>query len=145
MIRRAFSTTVMFTIVVFAAIVLTVLALMYFENFSAKIAGGFRELTIWSISIMGETGPLAIAFAFAAIAYAIRNIKVIPIYAVVEMLFGIYGAGFALLLLYKPILLPTGLQALAPSSTIYSQYVGLGSSIFVTVRGLDTWFKWFRP
>jgi hypothetical protein len=66
------------------------------------------------------------------------------VYAFIEVFFSTYGAGIALLFLYQPTALPDGFQKLAPPSTDYPQYIGLVSSIYVIVRGLDNWGKWIK-
>ncbi len=84
----------------------------------------------------GSLAPIFIALFMGGVAFALRA-WARPVYAMVEIVFGSYGAGIALLLLYKPEILPVGFQALAPSSTSYPQFIGLVSSIYVIARGIE--------
>jgi len=110
-------------------------------------AAGFDAFCRWliglAINVFGEIGPLLAAFVLGMSAYLIRRMHFIrTIYAVIEIYFGVLGATIALSFLYRPNSPIFEYLKLAPDGTKYFIYIGLGSSIFVMVRGLDSWFKW---
>jgi hypothetical protein len=96
-----------------------------------------------SYEYLGEIGTLYLAFLFGIIAYSIRR-WVMPLYATIEIFFGTYGAGIALMMLHAPEYLPPAFQPLAATLTWYPQYLGLGAATYVIVRGLDNLVSWLE-
>ena len=125
--------------------ILLVPAIWTFNIYHQLIDMALRWLAVTATNWIGEFGTLFSALLLGLVAFAIRT-WARPIYALIEIFFGVYGGGIALSLLYRPDLLPPAFKALAPSSTssAYPQYVGLVSAIYVMVRGLDTWFTWIK-
>jgi hypothetical protein len=126
-------------LVVFLAIVLAVeitaspLFLLAVFNITAPfIDRALRWITVTAAAKISDVGPLYVGLAFGMFGYALRT-WLLPVYATIEMLFGTYGAGIALSLLYTPEKLPSQFQALTEASTRYPLYVGLGSAIYVIV------------
>lgn len=108
----------------------------------------FDALCRWVIGLVvnipGGVGPLLAAFALGISVFVVRYMYFTRmIYAITEIYLGVIGAAVALSLLYIPNSPVFAYLKLAPDGTKYFTYISLGSSIYVIVRGLDNWFKWF--
>ena len=87
-----------------------------------------------------EFATLHVALLLGIVAFILR-IYGRPVYAILEIVFGTIGGGVALSMLYKPDALSDQYKQIAQSTTHFSLYVGLGSAIFIIVRGLDNLSK----
>ena len=141
---RAFVVVAITLAIIILLATFPIVSLVVLSALGPLIATGLRSLTIYLSNHVDKASTLYIGLGLGLGGFLLRTFA-LPVYAAFEIIFGTIGAGVALSLLYDPNELSESYKQIATSTSLFSQYVGLGSAIFVIVRGLDNIYSGSKP
>lgn len=142
--KRAIS---FFLVSIFSIVLAILFLLMPIVMIEAMFAGAklFDRLLRWATVEIGgsSNGPfiLTLSLLVGVLVFVIRE-KARFLYAIVEVFFGVYGTSIALTALYASDRFPA-IKALVDVNSPYTLYIGLGSGIYIVVRGMENLVKGF--